>query len=271
MRYLSLDEIKEIELNILVKFDEFCKKENLYYILAGGTLLGAIRHKGFIPWDDDIDVIMPRDDYNRFLKLIEEGKTLESLDLLQPGDKGYFYPFVKLCDNRTVALMEDNTSQHGIWIDIFPADELPADDTELKKLFKKARFWRAVVISMTTRLCGEPNIKKKIAKALLMIFANVIGKKSVVKKASSISQSYNGTNCEYLGCVVWGYGPGERMRKDEFFSKCKVEFEKHFFNGPYCWHKYLTGLYGDYMQLPPIEKRQTHNMDAYLLTRRKSK
>lgn len=76
MQYLSLDEIKQIELDILIKFDEFCKKENLYYTLAGGTLLGAIRHKGFIPWDDDIDVIMSRDDYNRFLKVFTEKNFL---------------------------------------------------------------------------------------------------------------------------------------------------------------------------------------------------
>lgn len=263
MQYLSLGEIKQIELDILIKFDAFCKKENLYYTLAGGTLLGAIRHKGFIPWDDDIDVIMSRDDYNRFLKVFTEKNLSGSLSLLKPGDKEYYYPFAKLCDNKTFVQMENNTSMHGIWVDIFPADDLPKDELVLKKLFKKARFWRAVIISMTTRFSGEKSIKKRIAKSLLMIFANIIGKEKVVQKSSKLSQIYNGTNSEYLGVVVWGYGSGERMNKGKFFSACKVKFENHFFNAPSCWHEYLEGIYGNYMQLPPEEERKAHHLKAW--------
>ena len=79
MNYLPLDEVKKTELNILIQFDSFCKNEGLYYTLAGGTLLGAIRHKGFIPWDEDIDVMMPREDYNRMLQIVRDKKTIQNM------------------------------------------------------------------------------------------------------------------------------------------------------------------------------------------------
>lgn len=263
MKYFTLDELKKSELDILVQFDNFCKKENLYYTLAGGTLLGAIRHKGFIPWDDDIDVMMPRDDYNRMLHILHNKKIATNLDCLISGDQNYFYPFAKICNNETVAEMEDNYSKHGIWIDVFPLDNLPKDDELLQKLFKKTRFWRAVIISMTTKLNKEKSVKKKIAKLTLQVFAIFYGKNNVVKKANEIAQYYNNQDTEYIGCSVWGYGPGERLRKETYLASCDVEFEKYYFKAPKCWEDYLIGIYGDFMKLPPVEKRKSHHLKAW--------
>lgn len=263
MKYLSLDEIKAIELDILVNFDEYCKKQGLYYTLAGGTLLGAVRHKGFIPWDDDIDVMMPRSDYNKLIEKEKKQKINQYISLLAPGDQDYYYPFVKIYNCKTIAKMEDNNSKHGIWIDIFPLDNLPEDNKSLKKLFSHTRFWRAVVISMTTELGAEKNTKKKVAKFFLKLFANIYGKSNVVRKANEISQQYNSSITPFIGGALWGYGPGERLRKDLYLSPCIVEFEKFDFIAPKCWDEYLKGLYGNYMELPPIEKRQTHHLKAW--------
>ena len=250
----------------MIQFEEFCQKEKLYYTLAGGTLLGAIRHKGFIPWDDDIDVMMPREEYNRLINLLDSKKICDFIDILKPGDEGYYYPFMKAYDNRTIAQMEDNDSKHGIWIDIFPADNLPEDVNELKKLFKRTRFWRATVISMTTNLAGERNLKKKVVKALLKAFGKVIGTDKVVQRADKAAQKYNNVDSDYLGVAIWGYGPGERMLKKEYFVEYPVVFENRNFQAPGCWKEYLEGLYGDFMQLPPEEKRKTHHLKAWKIS-----
>ena len=117
MKKITPEEIKKIQLDLLIQFAEFCKKNNLYYCLAYGTLLGAIRHKGFIPWDDDIDVIMPRPDYEKFCKLVAEKKIATSLQ------NNSTYPFVKIIDTRT--LVRERFAQKeevGIWIDVFVLD-----------------------------------------------------------------------------------------------------------------------------------------------------
>ena len=118
---LSSEEIKQIELNLLLKLDEICKKYKLRYYLCGGTLLGAVRHKGFIPWDDDIDVLMPREDFEKLLRLEKKQKqdTVEKIVSWKSGNS--IYPFIKLINTNTVLkekyLSEEFTT--GIWIDIF--------------------------------------------------------------------------------------------------------------------------------------------------------
>ena len=136
MKILNGTEIKSIELEILKEFNAFCQKNNLRYNLAGGTLLGAIRHKGFIPWDDDIDVCMPRPD---FCRLISEYKGEDSkLKLVYRGIDGYDAPFAKIIRTDTFVknrFSSRETDKH-LWIDIFPVDGLPENIEEVKKIYK---------------------------------------------------------------------------------------------------------------------------------------
>ncbi len=135
-------EIKEIELKILIEFDRLCKENNLTYYLAFGTLLGAARHGGFIPWDDDIDVMMPRDDYERLLVGFNEWSQSDCYELKVYSDGYSIYPFAKMVNNRTVVTENFTRCEFkiGVWMDIFPLDNVNKDDRELFKKEKECLF-----------------------------------------------------------------------------------------------------------------------------------
>lgn len=139
-RQISDEEVRKLELEILIKFAEYCEKYHLRYFLAYGTLIGAIRHKGFIPWDNDVDVVMPRPDYNRFMQLIKDENIGEYFRVLDYHDVKTF-PFAKVVDNRT-KLSEKFliTDTLGIYIDVFPMDGLPDDERKRKKIEKRLRY-----------------------------------------------------------------------------------------------------------------------------------
>lgn len=265
MLKLNSNEIKEIEFNILLKFDEFCKQHKLRYYLAGGTLLGAIRHKGFIPWDDDIDVCMPRPDYEKAIKLF--GVLDNRYKLRSNKIDDFSAPFAKLVDlnTRVVSKTSNSNIELNVWIDIFPVDGLPEKIDTVKKIYKRCYFYRGMLDLCDSKCIDDKNILKRILKIILKPIALIIGSRWFVNKIEKIAMQYEYDTSKYVGIVTWGlYGVGERMLKSEFEKPIKVEFEGYKFPAFSCWDSYLRGLYKDYMQLPPIEKRQTHNIDAYI-------
>ncbi len=267
MKKLTSKEIKETELNLLISFDEFCKKNNLYYTLCGGTLLGAIRHKGFIPWDDDIDVLMPRPDYDKLMN--EVGLDMNHLkDYMEfkSWKKGNVtLPFMKLVDNRTsIDSQYDDMEDNKIWIDIFATDGLPEDDNKLKKLYKMPRLLRRIILVKNAKKGEGKTFIKKLLKPLLIGVLKPIDSIKLCKKIDDISKTYDFDSSDYIGGIVWGYGPQERIHKKGYMQPVPVEFEKHYFNAPSNYHEYLTGLYKDYMKLPPEDQRITHDFVAYI-------
>ena len=265
---LSSDEIKKIELNILIEFDRYCKEKGLYYTLCGGTLLGAIRHKGFIPWDDDIDVLMPRDHYERLLNIAEQGdKDLpDHIKVVSWKDGSSDFPFIKLLDKRTVIdnkYVEDKKT-NSLWIDVFPIDGNPSDDEELRKLFKKSLFLRKMLTTKQAKVGGGKTLLKRVTKPIVKVFLLPFSIKSLCNKIDMHAKSYSIEDSKYLGGVVWGYGVRERIDKEKYLKSVPVEFEGLMFPAPSNYEEYLSGLYGDYMQLPPEDKRQTHEIIAYI-------
>ncbi len=265
MKLLNSYQIKENEVKILLDFDNFCKTNNLKYYLAGGTLLGAIRHKGFIPWDDDIDVCMPRLDYEFFVKNyapLKSNYVVKSSSL-----KTLTSPFAKIINKNIYINTKYNASEanKNLWIDIFPVDGLPEDRDEVEKIYKKCKFYRTILLLVDAKLGKGTTIFRKYSKYILKPLAKLYGRNRCVDKIEQIAKSNSYETSEYVGIVTWGlYGVGERMLKAEFEKSVEVEFEGHKFPAFSCWDSYLRGLYGDYMQLPPVEKRKTHNMTVYL-------
>lgn len=266
-KYLSRKEIQKIELKILLEFADFCKDNGLRFYLSGGTLLGAIRHKGFIPWDDDIDVCMPRHDYEKLLKIFPQ--EYKKIYILRAFERGNFLcPFIKIIDKRSkiVSAYVDKNLDYSLWIDIFPVDGLPTDINLVKKIYKKADFFRRLLLLNFANTNKGHSILKTGFKPLARLLAKIIGIERCLKVLSKLARVYEYNNTDYVGCIVWGmYGIGERMLKSEFEKSVLVDFEGYKFPTFSCWDSYLKGLYGNYMKLPPIEKRKTHDMEAYYI------
>lgn len=257
---LTLDEIKSIEINILSYVASLCEKHNLRYFLAYGTLIGAIRHKGFIPWDDDIDIAMPRDDYNRLLSIMR-GEN-EKYECLIPLENGYFYEFAKVIDKTTSVQEKYTIKAHcGVWIDIFPLDGLKKND--------KLSHYLLVLFNRCRAAAVNKNFPHKtkgmfvLAEYLFWILCRLIGYKPFLKWSMKLAQKYKYDDSDIVGYAS-SYPANNKYLKKEWFSESlKVYFEKRQFNIPIGYHEYLTTQYGDYMQLPPENKRVSHHMEAY--------
>ncbi len=270
MKKLSLEEIQKKELELLRKIDAFCEENNLTYFLAYGTLIGCIRHQAFIPWDDDIDIIMPRPDYNKFLELKDEfHKEFKNTKIGYLEDKTY-YPYVKVLDTKTL-LQERNLKKSfasHIWVDIFPLDGISEDDKVNRKIFLKQKICMKILASMKIKpFKMKGNILIKILGTLFIPFGILLNYLfNFSRYIDNLSQKIAYTKANKVANIAeCGYGFDEIIEKETLFPLLKKKFCGFEFNVPANYHDYLTQLYGDYMQLPPENERCTHFVDAWEL------
>ncbi len=250
---VNLKDLQKIELEILLEVDRICKKHKINYFLVSGTLLGAIRHKGFIPWDDDIDICMPFKDYKKFCKVCK--KELNKNYFLQNYETDYINKWcAKVRKNRTTAIENGykNSGIHqGVWIDIFPLIGIKNDEKWLKKAKNKSDFSKQF-LRKRYGASGEfstLSFEKKFLKFLPFRFVRFL----VDIILSSVFKSHKKYEyCTYL----WGDCKiTPRFKSDLFYERCEIVFEGYSFYAPKNWDKYLTQVYGDYMTPPPIENR----------------
>lgn len=263
---LTLEEIKREELGLLLKFKEFCDRYDLRFYLAGGTLLGAVRHGGFIPWDDDIDVCMPRPDWDKLVSLSDSLETEFDVVLRPyPGATLGCTPFVKVCSKDIFVQAEKEQEESALWVDVFPVDGLPEDRAVVEREYEKANTIRSfIMIASSTAKSGRNSLRRAIKRVIGPVLRFPAVRKLLYKRLESIARSvfYGSTNT--VGAVTWGlYGTGEAMPLKSFEKRESVKFEGHDMPCMSCWREYLTGIYGDYMQLPPEEKRVTHGLKAW--------
>ena len=232
---IGLKELQKLTLDLIIEFDAFCQKNDIKYVLGGGSMLGAIRHKGFIPWDDDMDVMMLREEYDKLLKAAEKAakEPSDSEDglktdrrFISPYDRTFARNFARYvrCDytKHEEGFEEDDCPWIGI--DIFPIDFVPGDD-RFKKQMKQVRFWRKMLLfSLTVPNSGKSKAKK-IAKNIIRPFTKLIGSYNMALKMDKIAMEYADGDRTYIAAVCGMYGDRERWKLEEYLPQVRVPFE----------------------------------------------
>ncbi|NLY15913.1 MAG: LicD family protein [Gammaproteobacteria bacterium] len=267
----TLESYKNHLLKMLVDFDAICKKFNIKYCLCYGTLLGAVRHRGFIPWDDDVDIMMPRPDYE---KLIEVRDLMPGrMKIITPSDymSGYIWHVTRIYDFSTSIHRNINGRQHysAAWIDVFPIDG------QFENGFFRALRWRIMqVFFFIFKLKFKRSLVDRYKSAFRFFPSLFSGFEFILKKipvSALVSvidwlescKKYN--KSEYVGSVF--EMPSEVFNKASMLPFSEVEFEGHFFPAPLDPDFYLKNTYGDYMSLPPVEQRVNHGITKINLNR----
>ena len=209
---LSMTEIKEISIHILDVIDAFCKENGIKYVLAGGTLLGAIRHNGFIPWDDDIDITLPRADYERLIATFNDcNDDVRIVDYR--NTQNYCWPFAKAISTSTT-LIENGIKKCplGVYVDLFPLDDICGDKSVAIKAVKKVSFWKNILTLKHLRIEKNRSIWKNIMVGLGKLLV-VIPDKYLIKKINSLATSYQGKDCKYTCSFLGAWGVKEIFNK----------------------------------------------------------
>lgn len=270
MRLLNLREVQLSQLEILKEIANVCENEKLKYSLMYGTLLGAIRHNGFIPWDDDIDICMPRPDYEKLLTCLIKNpiKNLKIYNKKTCVD--YPYIITRIGDTR-YELEVENEKKYGIgtFIDIYILDGLGNDVDEAKKFLFKMKP-QASFIFLATRLRFTMGLTKGLLRKALKypsyIYAKIMGPSFFVKKLEKAACKYSYEDSLYVGCVIWAVnGAREVFKKDLIENTILMDFEGCKFRVPEDYDNILKQIYGNYIKMPPEADRIPHHTyDAYL-------
>ncbi len=263
MTETDLKKLHELELILAKEFARICEKHKIRYFMIAGTLLGAVRHGGFIPWDEDMDFGMLRSDFERFLAVCREELDTDTY-FLQTGetDPAYTYAFAKLRLNGTKIVEEigrDTFANKGIFIDIFPFDNVP-DNRVLRRIHEKERYlWKNM---LAVRL-GYHNGRKraKILQVMLRLASRLLPVKVIRGLKERAFTRYNKGRSKYVVTAEGSYRYDREIIPRRFTEKLQpLSFEDTEFFTFASYEDYLTNLYGDYRKLPPVEERNKHSV-----------
>ena len=268
LKKISDKELKEIQFGILTELDSVCRKLGIRYSLCGGSLLGAVRHKAFIPWDDDIDIIMPRPDYNTLIAYCQKNQTAFRM-ISHESEEEYGYLFAKATARHTIIVDENCGSdklEMGVYVDIFPVDALSDSPEEALKAFSATRFKRELLVarnwnrffrSKTHGIVYEP------IRLAFFILSRFFSKKSLIASIEKAYKKEFGTT-KYCASVCGSYRQKEILPTSVYTEYISMEFEGREFMAIKNYDAYLSSIYGDYMTLPPKEKQISHHsFEAY--------
>ena len=260
--------LQEIELENLRMLMEICEKNHLRYYLIGGSLLGAMRHKGFIPWDDDIDVGLPRPDYNRFVQIAKDYLPAHMDIKTMTSDPNYKCYFTRLINNKKKIYWDHGqyTAVIGVWMDVFPLDGLP-ENPLLRKLqvfrvkLNKALYKFTQIDYVTTNRTNRPLSERVLIRfAQLTHIGRLMDADKRLKKLDQALQRYDYDASAYAWNFSGCYGKREIVPHIQLGGSRTAEFEGMQVSIPEAAEDYLTSIYGDYMKLPPEDQRKSHEV-----------
>ena len=248
---MNLDDVRNAQYGILKQVHDFCVRNNITYFLSFGTLLGAIRHQGFIPWDDDIDISMPRPDFDKFMKMW----NIENLETITCASNDYDFVFGRVYDKATCQINK-NIQFRGICIDIYPLDGI----SEKKYVLKYCNMKRYLIVLIRRVLQKSKYyliykyIKKKKDFYLLAFFNRL---------QDRIARKYSYEKSKYVASLVSGVNDNLPLRREWFEEKILVPFEEDSFYAPLGYDAFLKTIYGNYMELPSEDKRKPYHGENY--------
>lgn len=247
---------------MFVWFHELCKQNGLRYYMLGGTMLGAARHKGFIPWDDDIDVGMPRADYEKLEQiLLAMHHERYAIETPRTEAEDYFYPFSKIYDTRTTLI--ENTRlkiKRGIYLDIFPLDGIGNSEEESKRNYRPIYWKYNLLLTRVTGIRESRSKLKNVAVRVARLIPEIIlNNKKLLLSLERDCKEYDFDNCSWVGNLVGAWRFKEVMPVEYFGKPMLYEFEGQKMYGPERADEYLTAVYGDWRKLPPKEKQVSHH------------
>lgn len=253
---MTLQEMHDAEKEVLSYVDALCSKHHLRYWVCGGTLLGTIRHKGFIPWDDDIDIFMPWKDYLKFIEVFEENEKYSMLGMGTNDTNEFCDIFAKVVDKQTIVNEDIGTVRKvsQLWIDVFPLVGLP-EDAEARHLF-------FMEYQETNRLIWQ---EFYTTNGDLKVFSKWY------EKQRAFLESYDFDNAKYVGVLGTAYGERDCTSRKVYDETLRMPFEDIYVNVPKGYQEYLDNLYGkDWGMLPEESKRKSHHqVAAYWMQRKK--
>lgn len=263
---LTIKETQRISLEILHTVAEICEEQHLRYALIYGTLIGAVRHHGYIPWDDDVDIMMPRPDYDKLLVYLKD--HIQEYPHLQVFNRDecpeYPYMITRISDDRYVIEMaNEKPFGMGVFIDIYPYDGLgKTKDEAIKYGLKGDRLSSLCYQSTRKHFAIETTTSpiRKIAKLPVYLYAKLRGKDCFQDKLEQLARVKGYDDSEYVGCVIWlSWGEKDIFLREWFDETIMMPFDKYEFRVPKEYDRVLRHEYGDYMKLPPEKDRVGHH------------
>ncbi len=263
---LDIKEIQNVSFQILLLIAEICDKLQLKYVLAYGTLIGAVRHKGYIPWDDDVDIQMPRPDFEKLVKYFEDNKeALLPYKLLnRTNTPNYPYLLTRIIDSRyTLDVKNEHPCGMGIFVDIYTMDGAGNSLKDARNLLSKTKWYVSCIFLSTRkslRIDGTKGYIKRCIKPFFYLYVKLKGTNYFINKLHNIIQKLDYEKSTYIANLEWDNTNTSAMKKSDIENRVEVSFNGHPFWAPANYHQYLTSIYGDYMKLPPERDRVYHHL-----------